>query len=173
MEPTCEAVKSMDTIDVTCVQVTGTVVELFTPCKAHVLQSQHLGHHRFPVLVTRVMILLQLILVVRQCVTQTVHMCGLQSKEDNATCCPTSQTCLKTVVLMLLQQGTIRLCSRNPTGSMITLDIITTLLCLILNLRHQHTIDLLYSNSINCSISVIVTFTLCCTFSLFHSYYLS
>lgn len=158
---------SMEYDDAHCVQVTGTVVDLFIPCKVRVLQLQHLGHHRSLGLETRVLILLQLTLVVHWYVTQIVRMCGWPSREDNETCCHSSQMLLRTTVSVLLQQGTMQCCSINPTGSMITLDIITTLPCLAPNLSVQRhwSMDLLYSNSINCSVSVIVTFTLCCTFS--------
>ena len=142
---------------------------MVTPYKAHVLQSQLLHRRRFLVWETTVMSAVHLRLVVHWHVTRTVRTCDLLSKEDNETCCQWSQMYLSRTAPVLMQQDIAEHRSRDLIGSMITVDITATQLHLVLILSRTQpcsTNNLLYSNSINCSVSVIVTFTSCCTFRL-------
>ena len=144
-------------------QVTGTLAVLDMPSKVPVRLLRHLLHHRSRVLGTMVMMMrVQQMLVVEWYVTRTVRMCALPDRVVSETCCRWSQMMLEArVPVLLLLWGPMKHQIPSRNGSMTTPDITTTPRQLVLSpstALNRRTGDHLYSNSINCSVSVNVTF---------------
>jgi len=150
-------------------QVTGTAVVPDTQSKVRVLLLPPLRHHKSRVLDTMLMMRVQETLVVQWCVTQTARTCALLGKEDSATSCQWNEMTQRAAVPMSVPQGPIQQHRWSRSGSMITLGITATTHQLVLSpSTAQHsTRDLLYSNSVNCSISVNVASMLCHTLCIF------